>query len=58
MTDLPDLGPGWDWLQLTIPIPINHVDVEQIAHEAADAARAALDRRRASHARVTPEAPA
>jgi hypothetical protein len=37
-----DLGDGWDWL--TISIPINHADtdVEQVAREAADAARAAL----------------
>jgi hypothetical protein len=42
VTDLPDLGDGWDWLQLTIPINHDHVDVEQVAREAADAARAAL----------------
>jgi hypothetical protein len=42
MTDLPDLGPGWDWLQLTIPINRNDYDIEQVAREAADAARAAL----------------
>jgi hypothetical protein len=39
---LPDLGPGWDWLTITIPINHANLDIEQIAHEAADAARAAL----------------
>jgi hypothetical protein len=41
-TALPDLGEGWDWLQLSIPVNRADTDIEQVAHEAADAARAAL----------------
>jgi hypothetical protein len=41
---LPDLGPGWDWLTITIPINHANIDIEQVAHEAADAARAILNK--------------
>jgi hypothetical protein len=42
MTALPDLGDGWDYLTITIPVDRANIDVEQVAREAADAARAAL----------------
>jgi hypothetical protein len=41
---LPDLGPGWDYLTITIPINHANIDIEQIAHEAADAARTILNK--------------